>query len=402
MPTPSATRPSESDAGGSLFDVGFSSTQAPRVLVVTAGYGEGHNAAARAVAAACDESRGPGTARIVDLFELSSPHLNVIARRAYLGMINRTPRLWSCAYAWMDRSVILPWSFRFLRRDLRLLSQIIGAERPGVICSTYPAYAFLLERLRRQGRLQAPHFNVVTDSISINSLWWKAGCAGWFLPNEDSADVLLRAGIDAQRLHITGFPVTLFFSRHAADHVPPNLAAGEAPRILHIINTGTRNAEATARRLLAEADWDVTFAVGRDERLRLALERAASGRPRPAQILGWTDAIPRLLMTHHAVVSKAGGATTQESIAARCPMIVSQVVPGQEEGNYELLRRHGAGELAETPEAVVAALRRAFAGRGEVWRQWRAALLPLCRPDAARDIAKHLLEVAAGTRPPAR
>ena len=32
---------------------------------------------------------------------------------------------------------------------------------------------------------------------------------------------------------------------------------------------------------------------------------------------------------------------TQEAIAARCPMIVNQIVPGQEEGNYELLRRHG-------------------------------------------------------------
>ena len=96
-------------------------------------------------------------------------------------------------------------------------------------------------------------------------------------------------------------------------------------------------------------------------------------------------------MTHHVVVSKAGGATTQESIAALCPMIVSQVVPGQEEGNYELLRRHRAGALAETPDAVINALTRAFADRGRVWREWRAALRPLARPDAAGDIARHVL-----------
>jgi processive 1,2-diacylglycerol beta-glucosyltransferase len=54
-------------------------------------------------------------------------------------------------------------------------------------------------------------------------------------------------------------------------------------------------------------------------------------------------------MSHHVVISKAGGATTREAIAARCPMLVSQIVPGQEEGNYELLRRHGVGALAETP-----------------------------------------------------
>jgi processive 1,2-diacylglycerol beta-glucosyltransferase len=173
--------------------------------------------------------------------------------------------------------------------------------------------------------------------------------------------------------------------------------------VLHIINSGTRHAEETARRLLAETSWDITCAVGRDTRLQARLKRIAANRAQPAQILGWTDQIPRLLMTHHAVVSKAGGATTQESIAALCPMIVSQVVPGQEEGNYELLRRHEAGALAETPDAVIAQLTRAFADRGRVWRQWRAALRPLARPDAAGDIALHVLSSVAAISPsPAR
>jgi processive 1,2-diacylglycerol beta-glucosyltransferase len=96
-------------------------------------------------------------------------------------------------------------------------------------------------------------------------------------------------------------------------------------------------------------------------------------------------------MTHHVVVSKAGGATTQEAIAARCPMLVSQVVPGQEEGNYELLRRHSAGALAETPAAVLAQLQLAFRDRGRVWQGWRNALATLARPDAARAIVARAL-----------
>jgi processive 1,2-diacylglycerol beta-glucosyltransferase len=109
------------------------------------------------------------------------------------------------------------------------------------------------------------------------------------------------------------------------------------------------------------------------------------------RILGWTTEIPRLLLTHHVVVSKAGGATTQEAIAAQCPMIVNQIVPGQEEGNYELLRRHGIGALAETPDAVVAALERAFAHDAAEWRRWRAALAGIAQPNAAREIIRSLL-----------
>jgi len=377
-----------------IFDVGCSPPAKARVLILTASYGEGHNAAARAVAAACEDLSGPGSVRIVDLFALASPRLNAVARRGYLQAINRAPRLWSRAYSWMDHSNILPHTLAFLRRDIRLLSQVIASEQPTAICSTYPVYAFLIERLRRRGQIEAPHFNVVTDSISINSLWWRAGCSGWFVPNDDTAEILRQKGLDPLRLHTFGFPVTLYFSRHAAEFSPPELAAGGAPRVLHIINSGTRMATATAKAIFDRQDWDVTCAVGQDDGLRRRLEKMAAGRRRPAQILGWTDLIPRLLMTHHIVVSKAGGATTQEAIAACCPMIVSQVVPGQEEGNYELLRRHGVGALAETPESVLRELDRAFADRGAVWNEWRAALAPLSRPNAAREIASHLLNLS--------
>jgi processive 1,2-diacylglycerol beta-glucosyltransferase len=150
--------------------------------------------------------------------------------------------------------------------------------------------------------------------------------------------------------------------------------------------------------LLAEEGWEVTCTVGRDESLRRALESAASGRRLRADILGWTDRIPELLMTHHVVVSKAGGATTQEAIAARCPMVVNQVVPGQEEGNCELLLRHSAGALATTPQAVIETLRGAFGQGGQGWARWRQALESMARPDAARVIAAQVLAASEGRR----
>jgi processive 1,2-diacylglycerol beta-glucosyltransferase len=70
-------------------------------------------------------------------------------------------------------------------------------------------------------------------------------------------------------------------------------------------------------------------------------------------------------------------------------------VPGQEEGNYELLRRTGAGALAETPAAVMATLRAAFADQGAQWRQWRTALEPIVRNSAAQVIAAHLMAPAS-------
>jgi processive 1,2-diacylglycerol beta-glucosyltransferase len=361
----------------------------PRILILTASYGEGHNAAARNLAAAFVAEGA--TTRTADIFALASPRLNELTRRSYLSLINGAPRLWSSIYRWVDRSKLFPRGLWMIRRESWMLEELIAREKPTAICSTFPAYAFMLERLALAGRVSLPHFNVVTDSISINSLWWRAACAGWFVPNPDSAQVLQRAGIEESRIHACGFPTPAYIAEHA--HLaPPDLRANGRPRVLYIINSGTRRAAETAQLLLAERDWEVTCAVGRDEALRRHLMQLAAKRVAPAHILGWTDQIPRLLLTHHVVVSKAGGATTQEAIAARCPMIVNQVVPGQEEGNYELLRRHRIGALAETPGAVVSACRRAFAWRGTVWSEWREALTRLSRPDAARVIADKILQ----------
>jgi processive 1,2-diacylglycerol beta-glucosyltransferase len=365
----------------------------PRVLILTAGFGEGHNAAARALSAAFNTQYGPGTAELIDIFALAAPRLNEITRRGYLGLINRAPKLWSSVYRWLDRSPLSTSVMNSLGRERRLLAQLIAREKPTALCCTYPAYAFMLARLAREGRVSAPFFNIVTDSISINSLWWRAGAAGWFLPNEDSAAVMRSAPVDARRLHVLGFPVTSYFQQHATELELPDLGPGGAPRVLYIINSGTRHAADMARRLITSTSWELTCTVGRNEPLRQELLRLAEKRTPSAQILGWTDQIPRLLTTHHVVISKAGGATTQEALAARCPMIVNQIVPGQEEGNYELLRRHGVGALAETPDAVVSELQRAFADHGRIWRQWRAALEPLSHPRAASDIAARVLEL---------
>lgn len=373
----------------------------PRLLILTAGFGEGHNAAARAVASAADEQYGAGTACVSDVFALSAPRLNAVVRRGYLGLINRAPQLWRHAYRWFDRSTLFPRMLQQMRRETRLLGELVERENPTAICCTYPIYAFLLAGMARKGRLRVPFFNVVTDSISINSLWWRAGAARWFLPNEDTAEVLREVGLDPRKMLVTGFPVSSFFSANADTLSPTDLGSGATPRVLYIINSRTPRAEETARCLLSDTPWEITCTVGRNEALQRELEALASRRSTPAKILGWTDKIPTLLMTHHVVVSKAGGATTQEALAARCPMVVNQIVPGQEEGNYDLLRRHGIGTLAETPEAVVALLRAAFAHGGQTWREWRAAIVPLSRPDAARDIVSAMSEepAACGLEP---
>ncbi len=365
-----------------------------RVLILTAGYGEGHNSAARALQAAFNEFPDV-SAELVDLFALRAPRLNEVSRRGYLKLINTAPGVWSSLYRWLDRSPRAPALFRTLASHRRLLGEIIRAKNPTAIVSTYPVYAWLLNRLRADGLAFCPHHTVITDALTINSLWYRAPAAGWFVTDHDSAAFLRQQGLSADHVHVSGFPVALAFADRPAHLAPPEPVA--SPRILFMINSARRPALRIVRELLKQPGWQITITAGRDEGFRRELQSLAVGAPAQAEVLGWTNRIPELLMTHHAIISKAGGATTQESINALCPMLISQIVPGQEEGNYELLRRHEAGALATTPEEIVATLQRAFADDAALWRRWRANLERLARPAAARDIAARVLSTPART-----
>jgi processive 1,2-diacylglycerol beta-glucosyltransferase len=144
-------------------------------------------------------------------------------------------------------------------------------------------------------------------------------------------------------------------------------------------------------RKLLDLDIHLTITVGRDERLRRAVEAAIGVRK--IDIVGWTDQLPRMLGSSHLLIGKAGGATVQETIAAACPMIVNHIVSGQEEGNARLIVETNSGVIASSPAEVVAQVERAFANDAEQWRQWATNISRLSRPRASLEIAEFLLSI---------
>jgi processive 1,2-diacylglycerol beta-glucosyltransferase len=138
-----------------------------KILILTAGYGEGHNSAARALQSAFNENPAI-EAELIDLFALRAPRLNNFSRRAYVKVINTAPKIWSAIYGWLDRSPLVPLTFKALGSHRELLGRLIAEKKPSAICSTYPIYAWLLNDLRRRGQ----HFRgVVCDRPR---LWCRA------------------------------------------------------------------------------------------------------------------------------------------------------------------------------------------------------------------------------------
>ncbi|HET6407652.1 MAG TPA: glycosyltransferase [Chthoniobacteraceae bacterium] len=343
------------------------------LLILTAGYGEGHNAAARGLLAASQQLGY--TAEIADSFTALGSHYDR-SRKQYIDMINRIPKLWAFVYGWVDRIPAVEFQLPLLSGVIEELSDTLTLKQPQVVVSVYPLYSYFIRRLYPRSKPFGFH-TVITDSITINRVWHRAPSDSYLVPNDDTAAVLREQGLPPARIHTLGFPVN---PRFAADR-PKRPSTSHGPRVLFMINAGKETAPGIIARLLEIHDIHLTVTVGKDEELRRRVEEAAAGRP--IEILGWISNMPELLMTHHVLIGKAGGATVQEAIAARTPMIITQVVPGQEEGNAQLLFENGCGALCSTPATIAHQIEELFADKGRVWNEWHDNIGKLSHPDAA-------------------
>jgi processive 1,2-diacylglycerol beta-glucosyltransferase len=357
-----------------------------KILILTAGYGEGHNAAARGIRDGLARVAPDAAVELRDLFAEAYGTLHKTVRKAYLALINRWPRSWGLVYRWLDHKKDFDKNFARFSKLKDHLSGLLAGFQPDVVVSTFPPYPYLLEQILGPNRA-CKNIAVVTDSITINAIWYRARADYFLVPNEQSAAVVRAGGIAPEKIRTLGFPVSPQFADLTQHRQPPSQ---NDHRVLYVISSGTAKAPELVRKLL-DLNVELTVTVGRDEKLRRAIESAVGDRK--IDIVGWTNELPHRLCRSHLLIGKAGGATVQETIAAGCPMIINHVVSGQEEGNAQLIVETNSGVIARSPTEVVEQVQRAFADDAKRWREWSTNISKLSRPRASLDIAEFLLSI---------
>ncbi len=364
-----------------------------KILILTAGFGEGHNTAAKNLKSAFESLEGEAVeVQVFDLLDGCYGVMNRMLRKTYAMAIDRAPRLWQHFYDFLDHSPHARSHLHTLTRLHAGMEKLLLNMDPDAVVSTYPLYNYVIDGIFLGKRPRRFHqVTVVTDSISVNSIWYRCHSDFYILPNEESAAILRENGIAESRIRTLGFPVSLQFERDLKKEEEISLK-DRKPKILWIINAQRKKAPKLLKKLLDSQLWDLTVCAGRDPQFYKVLKKIIDRSGEKVELLGWTDQMAELMIQNDIVISKAGGATVQESIAAHCPMILTKVVPGQEEGNYELLQKNEAGICIEKWKEIPRQLELLFKEEGAVWNQWKKNIIQISKPGASREIARFVVQ----------
>lgn len=360
------------------------------VLILTAGYGEGHNAAARGLKEGFD-LLGESRAEVLDLFAPAFGRFYQRSRAGYLKLINKHPWLWTSACTALDKLPFTSWILSLLWPLKRELVRAIKEHRPEAVVSVHPVYGHLLSKAAREaGHTKFKSYVLVTDSITVNSVWYKCDASTFLLPNDDTAAVMRAADVGVERLFVSGFPVSTKYSSQG--EARPEPGGNVPPRVLYMVHGQLGRVVPLVESLLRKGDIDLTVAVGKNEELKKALEDLSLRMQKPLNVLGWVNNVPQLLRRNHLLIGKAGCAAVQEALAAKTPMLISQILPDQEEGNARLLLQNGCAAHCPTNEAVLRSVESLFAKGAQGWHQMHRHACALSRPDAALTTARWILQ----------
>jgi processive 1,2-diacylglycerol beta-glucosyltransferase len=215
------------------------------------------------------------------------------------------------------------------------------------------------------------------------------------VPAEEIARDLMARGVPRERVMVTGIPVGAEFTE-PSERAQARLALGLSPRLpvlLSMDGSGGgfgRLEEATRTILSLEEPIQAIVVTGREERLEARLRALCAGRGSRVKIFGYVDNIRQLMAAADFLVTKAGGLTLGEALAAELPVISFGSLPGQEARNERFAAMAGvalvAGSGAQLQRVIGAALRDPV-----LLRNMRARIRVYRRPHAASRIVDLVL-----------
>ncbi len=178
------------------------------------------------------------------------------------------------------------------------------------------------------------------------------------LPNQEVANLASDYHISENKIEITGIPVSPFYALNKISKPALRKELGWEQDTPTILAVGSRRVEQLEAALNIVNHFgqkiQLVAVAGNDNTLYQQLK--GLDWHIPVHIYEFVSDMPRFLLASDGLITKAGGLIVTEALAAGLPMMLIDIIPGQETGNAEYVVSHGAGEISLEPLEVLQTL----------------------------------------------
>ncbi len=349
----------EHAAGALLAGAARFEEREPRVLVLTADIGEGHDLPARIIKADLEEQVPGAQVEIANGLEAMGRILSAVVRGGSRFTFRWTPWMFDVQYWLITKFAPTRWLAHHLNYwlGMRGLMRLIAKHEPDVIVSTYPGVTAVLGMLREHRRLEIPVQSAITDLAGLR-YWVHSGVDMHFVTHPESIEEVERlAGpgrVEWMRPPISRdflMPRTRRDAREALDvpaHARLVLVSGGG--------WGVGDLEGAIECALAGEDTLVVCITGRNEVARERLEQRFRDNEM-VRVLGFTEQMSDWMAAADAMIHGTAGLTVLEAHIRGCPVVSYGFSAGHLRANNAAFERFGLAEVARSSHELESVLR---------------------------------------------
>ncbi len=367
-----------------------------RCLALSVDIGAGHRRAAEAVCEAVLALRPGSQYKIVETLDYLGPGAGKLAKDLYFGVLKDVPKLWGMLYKKHSLVNIFRPLGEFLD-DLRThkLAPVIKTFRPHVIFAMHPIACGLAGSLGRGGVADCPRVAVLTD-FDGHPAWIARGIDLYIVPIPEVAQDLKNHGLPTGTVAVTGLPLRSAFENIRNEQTTGNsLSLDKGLFTILLVGGGLGLGpilESAEMLTSLKGPLQLVLIAGKNRDLERSAQALANRSSIPLHVRGLVENIWDYMRAADLAISKPGGLTCAELLAAGVPLIALAPIPGQEQANCDTLVKAGVAIHAPSAQAAHNAVTRILSSP-QLRHEMSQAALRLGSPTAARKAAQRVLSL---------
>lgn len=372
-----------------------------KILIFYAAYGGGHYSAAKSIKKYLDDNYEVQT-EIIDCIEYINKTLNKMTTNAYKEMARKAPNLWGKVYANSQKGILGHVSSRANKVMAIKLKNLINEMKPDLVVSTHPFSSQMVSYLRRKGKVSCKLVTVLTDFAPHEQ--WLIGheyTEGFFVANSKMEQYLCDYGVEPNKIHVTGIPLSeRFFEKFDKEKIFNEFNLDSSKPVILFFGGGEfglgkdRTIQILGAIINNLQTYQIVAISGKNPKMNkgfndLVKESNSEDRVR---VLDYTNKVPELMSISTLVVTKPGGLTTSESLASELPILVINPIPGQEEENAEFLEAHDVAVWLKKDDDPNVVIQNLFKNP-EKLKDMKQHTKLLAKKSSTKDICKIIMEL---------
>lgn len=358
-----------------------------KVLITYVSAGAGHRKVAEAVYDYLKDNRQDLNLQLVDALPFTNSLFRFCYNRGYPFLVHHATWLWGFFF-WMTEFSL---TRQFIRRissitnyfSCRKFVQYLENENFDFIISTHFLNSELAANLKLKNKIKAKLITVITD-FGVHPFWLSRGTDIYIVASGVTKDALLKLGVAAGKIMISGIPFNPHFIRTQDRNLLAAKFGIESKKFTVLVMTGSFGSgplEEIARSL--GSDVQVLLVCAKN---KLLLDRLQKKDYKNVSVFGFVDNVEELMAVSDVIITKPGGSSIAELLAMGLVPIFITAIPGQEENNARILAAYGVGFIPGNIKQIKKLVLN-LKNYPQKYQDLKNNIMALAKPFACREIA---------------